>query len=873
MECDALTSTNQRALPRLNFTSGNRREYLSAAMLALSLFLLLGGYYLLKTVREVLILTEGGAEVKSYASAGQALILLFALPAFGWIANRTRGFRLVSCVYLFFIANLGIFYLLSRAGMHVAVEFYLWLGVFSVMTVALFWSFSNDVYDEEQGRRLFPYIGVGAPIGALLGAPLAKKLIHVVDVYGAMLGGAALLLAAISLLWAAQRFVGSVAEPRMREEASTPPIGGFRLIASHRYLALIALMVVMTNVVNTTGEFIVSKTVVTASKEYAANLQKSFIAGFYADYYTMIGVVGLLVQALAVAPIFRRFGAGGALLILPVVAMTGYAAMAALPVMWLVRAAKITENSLDYSLQNTAKHAMFLPTSAEMKYKAKATIDSFFYRFGDLLQAGLVLLGTWLSFSLADFARMNVVVSIIWFGVAFAAMREYRRKTSKVVEAPAGARLTWPQLRPRLASLAPSALAAKIVILGAIGAGVVYANEPVQTRAEEIEQARDVKTATLQPDQPGRLEKYMTRFKDEKMMGRFQGGFHGFAPVFGGMPNGSGLALGTRYLHEGANGRYTFDALASISTLGWTKVEAGMFFPKIQNGNWLVDLRGTRYDYKSLPYYGPGPDSEKTGRSNYRLEDLTFDALLGRRLSKNVLIGASGGFESARIRPGENDRFASATSLYPNSVGAFSESTDFIRSGAFVQIDTRNNGGDSKRGRLIQARFDDYRARSSRPYNFQRLDIEAQQYIPALNNRRVFVLRGRTIQSFTNGDHQVPFFHQAVLGGIDDLRGFRPYRFQDDNVIVMDAEYRWEVFSGLDMAVFGDAGRVSPNRWDFTFRDLETSAGFGFRFNAQNRTFLRLDVGFSHEGFQVYAKFNGVFRERRAGSSSPSHIF
>src|SRR6185436_195797 len=99
----------------------NRRERTGAALLMLSLFLLLAGYYLLKTVREALILVEGGAEVKSYASAGQAMLLLFVgLPVFGWVANRIRGFQLVRAVYLFFAMNLAVFYLVGRAGVSIA---------------------------------------------------------------------------------------------------------------------------------------------------------------------------------------------------------------------------------------------------------------------------------------------------------------------------------------------------------------------------------------------------------------------------------------------------------------------------------------------------------------------------------------------------------------------------------------------------------------------------------------------------------------------------------------------------------------------------------------------------------------------------------
>jgi outer membrane protein insertion porin family len=109
---------------------------------------------------------------------------------------------------------------------------------------------------------------------------------------------------------------------------------------------------------------------------------------------------------------------------------------------------------------------------------------------------------------------------------------------------------------------------------------------------------------------------------------------------------------------------------------------------------------------------------------------------------------------------------------------------------------------------------------------------------------------------------------QPSLGGAEDLRGYRPYRFRGDNLLAMSAEYRWEVFSGLDMAVFGDAGQVFTHKSDLRWRDLETDIGFGLRFNERDRTFLRLDVGFSHEGFQVWIKFNNVFKKGPVHTSS-----
>ena len=100
---------------------------------------------------------------------------------------------------------------------------------------------------------------------------------------------------------------------------------------------------------------------------------------------------------------------------------------------------------------------------------------------------------------------------------------------------------------------------------------------------------------------------------------------------------------------------------------------------------------------------------------------------------------------------------------------------------------------------------------------------------------------------------------QPTLGGYDDLRGFRPRRFYDENSFVLNAEYRWEICTGLDMAVFGDAGKVFHRPGDFNLSHLQPSAGFGLRLNNQQSTVMRLDTGFSREGFQVWFVFNKLF--------------
>src|SRR4051794_3379089 len=150
------------------FTDVRPGEAGTALLLTLNIFLLLSCYYIIKPVREALILSGEGAEVKSYAAAGQALLLLVLVPAYGLLADRLPRRGLLNSVTAFFIVCLIGFYVLARTGVPVGVPFFLWVGIFNLMIIAQFWSFANDLYTKEQGERLFALVAFGGSAGAVL---------------------------------------------------------------------------------------------------------------------------------------------------------------------------------------------------------------------------------------------------------------------------------------------------------------------------------------------------------------------------------------------------------------------------------------------------------------------------------------------------------------------------------------------------------------------------------------------------------------------------------------------------------------------------------------------------------------------------------
>ena len=239
-------------------------EAASVLLITLLMFLLLGAYYMLKTAREVFILNEGGAEVKSYSSAGQAVLLLFLVPAYAAFASRVNRVRLVQWVTLFFALNLVGFVAAVRAGFHVGIVYFLWVGIFNLMAIAQFWAFATDLYTKEQGRRLFPLIGVGSSLGAWVGAVRAGSVVTSGGPTRLLLAAAAVLVVVAFLAQLAAR-VAARHETSEQTAVAEQPLGhagAFELIRKDRYLMLIAALTVLLNVVNTSGEYLFGRYVV-----------------------------------------------------------------------------------------------------------------------------------------------------------------------------------------------------------------------------------------------------------------------------------------------------------------------------------------------------------------------------------------------------------------------------------------------------------------------------------------------------------------------------------------------------------------------------------------------------------------------------------
>jgi AAA family ATP:ADP antiporter len=216
------------------------------------------------------------------------------------------------------------------------------------------------------------------------------------------------------------------------------PLGrgnAFWLVFANRYILLIAVLLIILNVVNTTGEYILSDLVVTRASELAAQDQAfdqgDYIGAFYGSYFFWVNVIAVLLQAFVASRLVKRFGLAGVLFALPLIALGAYSFVAIGATIVIVRWAKTAENSTDYSLMNTAKQMMWLRTTREEKYKAKQAVDSFFVRLGDLLAALVVFAGTaWLALDTRGFAVLNLGFVAVWLVLAWVLVKRNRQLAS-----------------------------------------------------------------------------------------------------------------------------------------------------------------------------------------------------------------------------------------------------------------------------------------------------------------------------------------------------------------------------------------------------------------------------------------------------------
>jgi hypothetical protein len=395
-------------------------------------------------------------------------------------------------------------------------------------------------------------------------------------------------------------------------------------------------------------------------------------------------------------------------------------------------------------------------------------------------------------------------------------------------------RATLPWIYLLLLFLAPSSLSAQ-----------------AKSQEEELAEKRRAKAQQLEPNKVSSLEKRMRGWEKARFPARiFMKGWHGFRPLFGGMPSGSGTVFGggyirgleSEYLKLQINGRY--------STKSYTQFDTLIELPPPQAGSiFSAYLDGKYQDFTQLWFYGLGNDSSKESESFYAQQTTRAEA--GVRLKPHHVLELVGNFSWLQTDTTSGLRDPSLETVFdPKNVPGFGTGKiDYLVYGGRVVLNLWDRWDWPPVGVRLTMEGRRYDDRDRDLYSSAKLVGMIEAQIPLGKRNRRLAARFRTAHMTADSGQAVPFYLMETIGGAKTVRGYSEFRFRDTRNLLFNLEYRWEVMPYLDFAFFGDGGKVFSDLHDFNFRRLHYGYGWGVRVHAPGPYYLNLDLANSKEGF------------------------
>ena len=384
---------------------------------------------------------------------------------------------------------------------------------------------------------------------------------------------------------------------------------------------------------------------------------------------------------------------------------------------------------------------------------------------------------------------------------------------------------------------------------------------PDATREELLRRAREAKKDIVQPPRQTTLEKWIAKI--EPMVYRspvrdtaFKRGVY---PKFGSVAPGGGWAVGPGYRHEGlAGGKLDADVFARMSWKRYWQVEGRLRMPRLNDGRTGAGVFGRLRHMPQEDFYGFGPDSNKDDRVNFGLRETAAGAFVDHRLGSLVL-NAGADFMQPGTRAGADSAYPSIEARFDTAaLPGFTDEPSFIVLRGGAEFDRTDEPGNPRRGPQHHVQFARWTSSGGAPSSFNSVTADLRQFIPFFNLTRVIALRGVVSHTMPDEGAEVPLYYQPVLGGGRALRGYDEFRFRDRSAVLMQAEYRYQLFSGADGVVFYEAGTVGPSLGDLG--SLKTDYGVGLRFGAGEGVFMRVEAAFgTPESPRLYIKFSNAF--------------
>jgi AAA family ATP:ADP antiporter len=392
-------------------------------------FTLLAGYYVLRPLRDQMGIA-GGVRNLPWLFTATFVALLIAQPLYGALVARLPRSRFIPIVYHFFVGNLGLFWLLLVLGVELATVariFFVWVSVFNLFAVAVFWSFMADLFDAEQGKRLFGFIGAGGTAGALLGPLLTIGLSRPLGPTNLLIPAAILLELAVFCVHRLERV--ATAQPvtaRTQERIGGSAFAAVPELVRSPYLAGVGLWVSLLSFGATTLYF--EQAHIVAATVHGAATQTRLFAGVD----LAVNLLTLLTQVFATGRLLKRLGSGAAAGALPAVYLVGFATLFLFPTLATVLVVQVAQRWMNFAIANPARQVFFTVMMREEKYKAKNLIDVVIYRGSDALYGWVFDSLQALGWKLGAIALASLPVVLGWVALSLGLGRAQERRAAKL---------------------------------------------------------------------------------------------------------------------------------------------------------------------------------------------------------------------------------------------------------------------------------------------------------------------------------------------------------------------------------------------------------------------------------------------------------
>ena len=402
---------------------------------------------------------------------------------------------------------------------------------------------------------------------------------------------------------------------------------------------------------------------------------------------------------------------------------------------------------------------------------------------------------------------------------------------------------------------------AAVLLATALSSSVVQAQD---TREAALEQQRAERAKALTAYEPGKIERALLWFEEVDPITKIapHDGFY-LQYGFRWKPVGGGVGIGAGWRHDLFNRNARVVLGSGISTRNYQMLQADFSLPYFAQNRFEVGMYALYRHNPQEDYWGLGIDSLKDDRVSFLVDYRDYQ---GRAIVRPVRwfeAGTRFGRLDGSIGRGTDKRFPSIEERFTDATApGLAVQPDYAYGEVFAALDYRDQDDNARDGGFYSLSWREYSDLDFDRYSFRAVDLLLQQFFPIFDKKRVFALQARLQSAATDMDagQQVPFYFKPTLGGSTSHRGFNDYRFRDDAALNVNAEYRWEAFSGLDMALFSDWGTVAPNIGRMKLAQMKNAYGIGFRFNTYKSVLFRVDLGFGGgEGIQYFVKWSKAF--------------